>query len=181
MRRVVTGHDDRGKAVVVSDGTVANVLRPQNRPGVALHNIWQIDSMPAKIHGPEETTDVAIRLTPPKGGSVFRVVDFPPEKDWIDQVDRAQARAAFASMGAEDAADPDDQPPHPLMHRTETIDYAICLEGEIDMVLDDSEVRLKAGDAVVQRGTNHAWSNRGDKLCRIAFVLVDGVFSEHPA
>ena len=178
MRRVVTGHDDQGKAVVVSDAEVANVLRPQNRPGVALHNIWQIDSMPAKIHGPEETTDTAIRLTPPKGGSVFRVVDFPPEAAWIDEVDRAQAKAAFASMGAEEAADSNENPPHPLMHRTETIDYAICLEGEIYMVLDDSEVRLSTGDAVVQRGTNHAWSNRSDKLCRIAFVLVDGTFDE---
>ncbi len=64
-------------------------------------------------------------------------------------------------------------PRHPMMHRTRTVDYAIIMSGEIDMLLDDSEVHLKAGDLVVQQGTNHAWVNRGKTTCRIAFVLVD--------
>ena len=68
--------------------------------------------------------------------------------------------------------------PHPLMHRTETVDYALCLAGEIYLVLDDSEVLIKAGDTVVQRGTNHAWSNRSDQPCRMMFVLVDGTFEK---
>ena len=62
----------------------------------------------------------------------------------------------------------------PYMHRTETIDYVLVMEGEIDMELDDSEVHMKAGDIMIQCGTNHAWANRGDKVCRIAFVLMDG-------
>ncbi len=65
-----------------------------------------------------------------------------------------------------------------MMHRTETIDYAIVLEGEVTMILDDSEVLLKTGDVVVQCGINHAWSNRSDKVCRIAFILMDGAFDE---
>ena len=64
-------------------------------------------------------------------------------------------------------------PRHPHMHATESVDYAIVLEGEIDMLLDDSEVHLKAGDFLIQQGTNHAWVNRGDRPCKIAFVLID--------
>jgi uncharacterized cupin superfamily protein len=64
------------------------------------------------------------------------------------------------------------------MHRTETIDYGIVLEGEIWLVLDDSEVLAKAGDVIVQRGTDHAWANRSDKVCRVAFILVDGKFTD---
>ena len=176
VRRIVTGHDENGRAVVVSDGPVSNVIRATNRPGVELHNVWQVDSAPAPVPGPAESTDSPIGLLPPKHGSVFRVAVFPPEKAWIDSISRDEARQAFASMGAEHAADTSETPAHPLMHTTETIDYALCLEGEVYLVLDDSEVLLKAGDTVVQRGTNHAWSNRGDHDCKMLFVLVVGVF-----
>ena len=116
-----------------------------------------------------------IGLLPPKNGSVFRVIKFPPEKDWIDDVDAEAAKSSFASIGAEGASD-QGEPPHPLMHRTETVDYAICLQGEIYLVLDDSEVLMKTGDTCVQRGTNHAWSNRSDADCHMMFSLVDGTF-----
>jgi len=173
VRRVVTGHDARGKAVVVSDAEASNVVRPSHRPGVAIHNIWVVDDAPAPIEGPEETTDRTIGLLPPANGSVFRVIEFPPEKDWIDSVDPSAAKAAWESIGAGHVGDT-DAPPHPLMHKTETVDYALCLEGEIVMVLDDSEVLIKAGDTVVQRGTNHAWSNRSSAVCKMMFVLIDG-------
>lgn len=173
VRRVVTGHDQHGKAVVVSDGAASNVVRPSHRPGVAIHNIWVIDGAPAEIDGPKETTDRTIGLLPPENGSVFRVIEFPPEKDWIDTVDSDAARAAWESVGAADVGDT-EKPPHPLMHKTDTVDFAICLEGEIVMVLDESEVLIRAGDTVVQRGTNHAWSNRSDAVCKMMFVLIDG-------
>jgi uncharacterized cupin superfamily protein len=83
---------------------------------------------------------------------------------------------AFAALGNETAATWGKGGRHPLMHRTETIDYAIILEGEVTMVLDDEDVLLKAGDVVVQCGTNHAWSNRSNANCSIAFVLIDGEF-----
>lgn len=173
IRRVVTGHDERGKAVVVSDADASNVVRPSHRPGVAIHNIWVLDGAPAEIDGPQETTDRKIGLLPPTRGSVFRVIEFPPEKDWIGSVDRDAAKAAWESIGAGHVGDT-QAPPHPLMHETDTVDYAVCLEGEIVLVLDDSEVLIKAGDTVVQRGTNHAWSNRSDAVCKMMFVLVDG-------
>ena len=174
VRRIVTGHDAGGKAVVVSDGAAPNVVRPEARPGVEINNLWVLDGAPAKVRGPEETTGGRIGLLPPRNGSVFRVIKFPPEKDWIDAVDRDAARHSFASIGAAGAADSSEAPPHPLMHRTETVDYAVCLSGEIWLVLDDSEVLMRAGDACVQRGTNHAWSNRTDEDCLMMFVLVDG-------
>ena len=175
VRRVVTGYDRNGKAIVISDAEATNVVRPDHRPGVAIHNLWQTDASPAEISGAEETTDRTIRLLPPQHGSIFRLIDFSPENDWIDDIDPEAAKAAWASVGAEDVG-VKGKPPHPLMHRTETIDYALCLEGEIVMVLDDSEVLIKQGDAVIQRGTNHAWSNRTDAVCKMMLVLVDGTF-----
>ena len=88
----------------------------------------------------------------------------------------AQSRQLFEGLGNAAASTHGKGGRHPMMHRTETIDYAIVLSGEITMLLDDSEVLLKAGDVLVQVGTNHAWSNRSDKPCVIAFVLVDGEF-----
>jgi uncharacterized cupin superfamily protein len=87
-------------------------------------------------------------------------------------------KAMFASLGSSDASTTKQNSPHPLMHRTETVDYGIVLEGEVTLILDDSETTLKPGDVVIQRGTNHAWSNRGDKPCRIVFILLDGRYSE---
>ncbi len=175
VRRVVTGHDRNGKAIVVSDAEATNIVRPSHRPGVAIHNLWLADSSPAEVFGADDTTTETIGLLPPQNGSVFRIIDFPPEKDWIDSIDAEAAKSAWASIGAEDVG-VEDKPPHPLMHRTETVDYTVCLEGEIVMVLDDSEVLIRQGDSVIQRGTNHAWSNRSDAVCRMLFVLVDGTF-----
>ena len=130
------------------------------------------------VFGPEETTTGTIGLLPPANGSVFRVIEFPPEQGWIDEVDAGAAKAAWDSIGAGHVGDHSEAAPHPLMHRTETVDFALCLEGEIYLVLDDSEVLIKTGDTVVQRGTNHAWSNRSDAVCKMMFVLVDGTFDE---
>ncbi len=175
VRRVVTGQDENGKAIVVSDGDAANVVRPPHRGGVAIHNLWLLDGAPARVFGPEETTDCEIGLLPPANGSVFRVIEFPPEKGWIDKVDADAVKAAWDSIGAGHVRDR-SRPPHPYMHRTETVDFALCLEGEIHLVLDDSEVLIRTGDTVIQRGTNHAWSNRSDAVCKMMFVLVNGTF-----
>ena len=106
-------------------------------------------------------------LEPPAGGTIFRVVEFPPDKAAAD-FDR---KTAFASMGADHAMDPDASR-HPGMHKTATVDYAIVLSGEIWALMDEGETRLEAGDCLVQRGTNHAWSNRSDQPCLVAFILV---------
>jgi uncharacterized cupin superfamily protein len=109
-------------------------------------------------------------------GSIIRYVDFEPESEKTARMDAAAAKAAFAAVGTAQASTwrPGK---HPMMHRTETVDYGIVLEGEIVLILDDAEVPLKAGDVVVQRGTDHAWANRSDQPARMAFILLDGAFS----
>lgn len=170
IRRVVTGHDAEGKAIVVSDAEASNILSRPNRPGVALTNLWQTFESPAPFDGDEETVADALILHPPKGGTVFRVVQFDPEDaEALKTLDGAKA---FAEMGA--GANVVQGARHPFMHRTDSVDYAVVLTGRIMMLLDDSEIELSSGDVVVQRGTNHAWSNRFDEPCQIAFILVDG-------
>ena len=170
FRRVVTGHDKEGKAVCVSDETATAILQRPTRPGVTLTNLWRTTTTPAEFDGPEETVDGPFILHPPENGSVFRVIEFEPEDPEV--LATLDGKDAFGDMGAAHAIVEGAR--HPFMHRTDSVDYAVVLQGEIDMLLDDSEVHLKAGDMVVQRGTNHAWSNRGKESCFIAFVLIDG-------
>jgi quercetin dioxygenase-like cupin family protein len=140
VRRIVTGHDASGKAVVLFDRAAPNVkLRAS---GLVSTVLWVTDESPAHISGTSDRAAREIGIPPPALGSIFRIVDFP------------------AGTQGE-------------MHRTKSTDYAVVLEGEIDMLLDDSEVHLKAGDVLVQQGTNHGWVNRGAANCRIAFVLID--------
>jgi oxalate decarboxylase/phosphoglucose isomerase-like protein (cupin superfamily) len=172
-RRIVTGHNANGKAIILHD-TAVPVFLPKNRPGVEVTNVWLTTETPAKLTDTPDSVQRQVALTPPPHETVFRIVEFSPEKDWIEQVDRQAARESFASFGAEQAMDDAEEPRHPFMHKTETIDYAIVLSGECYMLLDNSEILVTAGDIIIQRGTNHAWSNRSDLPCRIAFVLIDG-------
>jgi len=168
VRRVVTTVDKNGKAVVLFDGANPHkVVRP-NR-SVTSRLLWVTDQTPADISGPADRAAVTIGIGPPHGGSVFRIIDIPPTPPEIDKLDNDYLHKQIG-----DHAPKKGLPPrHPLMHRTLTIDYAIIMQGEIDMLLDDSELHLKAGDVVVQQGTNHAWVNRGSEPCRIVFVLIE--------
>jgi len=172
IRRIVTGHDADGKAVVTSDTLATNIKQSPNRPGVVINNLWMTDKAPATITNEGDAAADIAGLEPPANGTVFRIIEFPPESTYIDKIDSETAKAAFAEMGASHALDGDA--PHPFMHATETVDYALCLTGEMYLVLDDSEVLMKPGDVCIQRATNHAWSNRADVPCLMAFVLIDG-------
>ena len=164
-RRVVTGHDASGKAVVLFDGTAPNA-KLRKATGLTSTLLWVTDGSPADNSGSADSAERDIGVAPPPRGSVFRVVDFPPAAE-VGSVDNA---AMLREMGIEGGQGGTG---HATMHRTRSIDYAVVISGEVDMLLDDWEVHLKAGDVLVQRGTNHAWVNRGRENCRIAFVLVD--------
>ena len=139
LRRVVTGHDADGRAVIKIDEITKNP--PSGRPGRSACVVWTTEGFPVDNTGDEDggTRQVGTTLN---NGTVFRVVEFMPGVS-------------------------------PRVHRTDSIDYAVVMSGEIDMELDDSVVHLKAGDVVVQRGTIHNWVNNGSESCVIAFVLID--------
>jgi mannose-6-phosphate isomerase-like protein (cupin superfamily) len=161
VRRVVTGHEG-GQAVVLFDGPAPN-QKLRQASGLVSTLLWVTDETPADISGDTDKSMREIGVPPPAGGTIFRIVDFPPEG-------AARSREAILQeMGVSDQGGAR----HAAMHRTRSVDYAIVLEGEIDMLLDDSEVHLRAGDVLVQQGTHHAWVNRGAQPCRMAFVLID--------
>ncbi|GAA0512104.1 cupin domain-containing protein [Pigmentiphaga sp. GD03639] len=177
VRRVVTGHDENGRAVVISDGPAPFVHTSDMRPGYASTDVWRTDGTPAPISAvaPEPTLGPRRQL-PAKRGSVIRINTLVPETDASRSFDKEQVAKLFAGMGNATASTYAAEGRHPMMHRTETVDYAIVLSGEITMLLDDSEVTLRAGDVLVQCGTNHAWSNRGTEPARVAFILLDGQY-----
>jgi len=177
FRRIVTGHDETGVAVIVSDAPPARVQQVGGPGGPTFFEVWNTRESPVVIDRQSgEPEEKGLVLAPPKRGTRIRVIDFPPEGDEIRQLSEADARAKFASIGAASASSTKGGASHPLMHRTETLDYGIVLEGELTLILDQEETTLQAGDIVIQRGTNHAWANRSDKHCRIAFILLDGQY-----
>ena len=169
IRRVVTGHNENGLATVIMDDDADCVLQRPNRPGVTLTNLWQNTKTPAEMERHDDPVTDPLILHPPKNGSVFRIVQFDPENP--DELTKLDGKAAFSEMGA--AANVVEGARHPFMHRTDSLDYAVVLTGEIYMMMDEDEYLVKAGDVIIQQGTNHAWSNRGTEPCQIAFILID--------
>ena len=174
VRRIVTIDDDDGKSVAIADGPPPDVQTDPARPGFASARIWVTGASPAQIGPFRDTALVSPRaLEPPPGGSVCRVVTFPPDGTFRDKVGPAEVAAFFHATGSPAASTYSPAAPHPYMQKTPTLDFCLVLEGEITLVLDTEEVHLKAGDTVVQRGTNHAWSNRSNEPCRIAISSHD--------
>ena len=138
IRRVITGHDEQGRAKVIIDETTTNVA-PQ-RPGAEYSVIWTTEGFPLSNDGNDDPSHKKIGTTL-DNGSVFRVVSFAPGVA-------------------------------PRNHRTDSIDYAVVISGEIDMEIDGSSVHLKVGDVLVQHGTIHNWVNRSNAPCVIAFTLI---------
>lgn len=180
VRRIVTGHDADGKAIIQDESAVPRVQRIGGSIGPLFHEVWNTRATPAPIDPASgEPPEEGIVLAPPKGGTRIRVLDIPPEGDNLADMSEADRRAHFAEIGAAHTVASGDGPQrHAFMHRTETIDYGIVLEGELVLIMDEGETTVRAGDIVIQRGTSHGWSNRSDRNCRICFVLIDGEFDE---
>ena len=160
VRRIVTGHDEAGKSIFLSVGEPPQ-HHHRTSGAVQFHELWNTSEMPVALF-PNEAREpnerLPLRIPPDGDGTIVRILDIHP--------------------GHLEAIAPRADGRHPGMHRTETIDYGIMIEGELTMLLDDSEVTLSPGDVVIQRGTAHAWENRSATVsARIAFVLIDGNFS----
>ena len=138
VRRIVTGHDQSGRAKILIDETVGNIR--EGRPGAHVAGIWTTEGFPVSNDGHDDAAGRKVGTTL-DNGTVFRVVSFAP------------------GVAARN-------------HRTNSIDYAVVISGEIDMEIDDDSVHLKAGDVLVQRGTIHNWVNKGSTACVVAFVLI---------
>jgi hypothetical protein len=180
FRRIVTGHDEKGRAVILEDGPPPRAARIGGEAGPLFYEIWNTQETPARIdRASGEPPEDGIILAPPKRGTRIRVLEIPPDDPRLASLTPEEARAHFAEVGAAEASSHAGAgSKHAFMHRTQTIDYGIVLEGEIVLILDEDETTARAGDIVIQRGTNHGWSNRSGRPCRIAFILIDGEFEE---
>ena len=166
VRRVVTKIDSGGKAAVMFDDQIPLMA---SRAPVGVGEVWVTEKTPAELSPTEDRAHVKVGISPPRSGTIFRVVDIPPTSPTVEKLD---INTMMKAVGAEAPAK--GLPPrHPMMHRTRSIDYAIVLSGEIDMLLDEGEVHLKAGDVLVQQATNHAWINRGKEPALFAAILMD--------
>ncbi|HVG50812.1 MAG TPA: cupin domain-containing protein [Xanthobacteraceae bacterium] len=167
-RRIVTSHASDGRAIVhIDESEPLEVVDPVM--GVKERVFWVTEQMPVDLSGKTDAGKIKVGIPPPQNGTIFRFVEFAPESD-----EARKLPPDYLSKLLGDGHMKGGLPTkHASMHRTRTVDYIIILSGEIDMVLDDSEVHLKPGDVVVQQGTNHAWVNRGKEPCRIAAILVD--------
>jgi len=168
-RRIVTGHDAQGKAIALYDSAVPAKQRSAGGNGMTL--VWVTGEFPVDMTASADRAQTQVGVPPPANGTIFRIVDFAPVPAGAhaEPVDHHQI---LRSMGIDPATQ--GYARHANTHRTRTIDYAVVMAGEIDMLLDDTEVHVKAGDVLVQQATNHAWVNNSGKPCRIAFILIDG-------
>jgi mannose-6-phosphate isomerase-like protein (cupin superfamily) len=176
VRRIVCIDNAQGQSEAIADGPSPDVRTDPARPGFASTRIWVTEATPAHIKNIRETLNLPHTLEPPPKGSVCRIVTFPPDAVFAGKVGASEVVAYFRAMGSPQVSTYSPRAPHPYMQKTRTLDFCLVLEGEITLVLDTEEVSLKAGDTVIQRGTNHAWSNRSNALCVIAMSSHDGVF-----
>jgi hypothetical protein len=171
-RRIVCGDREPGRSSLISDGPAPDVRLDPARPGFASQRMWVTDDTPAKIVA--ETLHLPHTLEPPRNGSVLRVVTLPPDDVWKGKAGEREVRAFFQSMGSPGACAYSREAPHPYMQKTKTLDFCIVLEGEVVLQLDTQEVRMKAGEIAIVRGSRHAWSNRSNNPAVVAIASHDG-------
>ena len=164
VRRIVTGHDAQGRSVFLEDSTTP-------MKGV-LHEVWVTRSTPAQFGGQPDLGSLPVDLEPPKSGTIVRFVQLPPTSGMNREDLEALYAKAFEDIHASHTRV--DTSRHPAMHKTQSVDYGILLSGEVTLLLDVGERKLKPFDIVIQRGTNHGWVNHGTEPALIAFILIDG-------
>ncbi len=163
VRRLVTGNDDQGRSVILSDTTTAM--------DESLHELWVTDGTPDQLQAMPNLGVLPKQLEPPVGGTVFRFLRIMPSQGLSPEALEQMYFEAFSALGASHTRL--DTRRHPAMHRTHTLDYAVVLSGSVKLLLDDGECELKPLDVVIQRGTNHGWINDGAEPALMAFVLID--------
>ncbi|GAA1996555.1 cupin domain-containing protein [Microbacterium pumilum] len=173
VRRVVTGHDDTGRAIILADGPAPHSFESDAIPGFGATVAWT--TPPGRIdhvtdHDPA-AADADIPSFPSEGQTILRIADFPPDAVYPDAADSVIFTEIDGHEAAEAGSEHSDGK-HFWFHRTDSLDYAVVLSGEITLLVDEGESTVAAGDVIVQRATSHAWSNRTDKTARVLFVLI---------
>jgi mannose-6-phosphate isomerase-like protein (cupin superfamily) len=174
IRRIVTIDDPVRGSVRLFDGPAPDVSEDPARPGYRSTRLWVVRGGRLILSDVGDCATIPPSLEPPPSGSVCRIVTFPPDEEFMGKIGQHDVEAFFRDMGSPGASTYLPAAPHPYMQKTRSLDLCIVLEGEITLVLDTEEVDLRAGDTVVQRGTNHAWSNRSGRPCTIAIAAQDG-------
>ena len=171
VRRIVTAIDGDGRSCIAEDGAGPAVFEMPGTP-YRSDNLWRTAAAPSPVGAVDDVADHR-GVLPPTGGSVIRAIDFPPQAGTPEE-QAAIAAEVFRRLYP-DADHHAGSARSASMHTTDTIDYAICMTGEIWAIMDAGEVLMKAGDVLIQRGTAHGWENRSDAMARMIFVLIDGV------
>ena len=163
-RRIVAGTNADGKSHVVMDGPAFEFGQ--------FTEFWATDSAPASYGSDDEIAGRRVKLEPPERGTIFRFFRVEPEDPNLSRDELEEVTAAgFSAIGAEDCRP--NTARSPRMHTTRTVDYIVLLRGEVTLLLDEDEVDLKPFDVVIQRGTNHAWINKGTEVAELVGILVD--------
>jgi len=173
IRLIVTGYDKQGRSVIVSDKPSAHTKIMKGIANFGVTDLWKTMAVPSDNGVLGDPCRGSVELAPPPKGIVLRVVQFPPDRTYIKKFNRETAFASLGKSGTSAVVRDAHSERHPMMHRTESEDYAIVLSGTVWSVMDKGEVEMSAGDILIQRGTNHAWSNRTNKPCLICFVQID--------
>ncbi|MGL4859838.1 MAG: cupin domain-containing protein [Enterobacteriaceae bacterium] len=176
IRRIITAKNNHGNSYILSDGETTNIEipLPEMDSRFQFFNLWTTDSMPVNFSSVDPVIDKFVSTSPVKNGSLFRIVNYPPERVLLNQVNKMSQDELIAfekRVGVKICLNGK----HPFMHMTNSIDFGVVLTGEIFLVLEEEETLLKATDTVIQRGTNHAWSNRSEQDCLMAYVLLDAL------
>jgi mannose-6-phosphate isomerase-like protein (cupin superfamily) len=180
IRRVVTGNDAQGRSRVLFDSAAPNAKLNAIRAGTCMTDLWVFSECPVNISGERDDGRLPFNFEPPPHGGHLRVVQSPAKEPGYDPANdptavplhepRRRPGGTWDKGGANGFSSP--------VHKSETVDYGIVLEGEVTLIMDEGETVVRAGDIVIQRGTNHGWANRSGRHCRIAFILIDGQFTD---
>jgi len=170
VRRIVTGLNAQRESEISLIGPCTNRIEAQGWPGTFVNELWVTNESPVDNSGSQDAALRPIRHDPTPGGTIFRIVEIPPENNL-----KVDAAATFAAMGSANRPTDKDKSRHFSMHKTDSIDYTVVISGECTMLMEKGEVDIRQGDCIVQRGTAHAWVNRSDAPCVIAFILIDAI------
>lgn len=168
--RIVTGHNAAGNSVILFADRAKNVTEIASWPGLFVTELWVTGESPIDNSGSADSSLRAMQHDPVPNGTIFRLVEIPPESKTS-----FNPNGIFTELGSSNKPSAADSARHPTMHKTNSIDYLVVISGTMTMAMEEGEIDLKPGDCIVQRGTNHAWINKGEIPCVIAAILIDAV------